>query len=140
MPEGPPAPPRKDGEVLSKSFEELYPTFLWRKSMAEGEKSSLWQREYRGRWVRWEGIITSFTTHGATFKHLLTTTTFDVSLTCDNNALKLAKSRFAPGDRVRYVARLDNYDDVFRTMYLTNGAIVEKVPPGDLGVPLDMSR
>jgi hypothetical protein len=48
--------------------------------------------------------------------------------------------RFAPGDRVRYVGRLDSFDDVFRTLYLKNGAILEKLPKADLGIPADLAR
>jgi hypothetical protein len=126
-------------ETLDISFEELYPTFLWRKSMSQGEKASLWNK-YRGRWVRWEGVVTSITSKGVTLKQLRSTVTFDVSLTCEAAALSSFKQRFASGDRVRYVGMLDSYDDIFRTLYLSHGAVIDKVPHGDLGVPFDMAH
>ena len=126
-------------QFLDASFEELYPTFLWRRSMSEGEKSTLWSR-YRGHWVRWEGVLMSFNDKGVTLKQLLTTVTFDVSLTCEKTALETLKARFAVGDRVRYVGMLDSYDDIFRTLYLSHGTIIEKVPHGDLGIPADMAH
>jgi hypothetical protein len=125
-------------DFVNVSFEELYPVFLWRRSMSQGEKSNQWSR-YRDRWVRWEGVIASITTKGVTFKHLRSTVTFDVSLTCEADSLKRARSLFAAGDRVRYVGRLSSFDDIFRTMYLTHGALIEKVPHGDLGVPADLA-
>jgi hypothetical protein len=133
------AAPHAPTETLSLSFEELYPTFLWRKSMSEGEKAQLWTR-YRGRWVRWEGVIASITDKGLTIRHLLATTTFDVSLTCETNVLPTIKAKYAVGDRVRYVGLLESYDDIFRTMYLRHCAVLTKVPPGDLGIPADMSH
>jgi hypothetical protein len=126
-------------EFLNVTFEELYPTFLQRRSMGLGEKSTLWSR-YRGRWIRWEGVLTSFNDKGVTLKQLLSTVTFDVSLTCEAAALPTLKSRFAVGQRVRYVGMLDSYDDIFRTLYLLHGAVVEVVPHGDLGVPADMAH
>ena len=126
-------------ETVAATFEELYPTFLWRKSMSEGEKASLWTR-YRGRWVRWEGVIASVTDKGITLKHLRTTVTFDVSLICEASVMVTLRQRFAVGDRVRYIGMLSSYDDIFRTLYLTHGAVLEKVPHGDLGVPADMAH
>ena len=125
-------------ETLPVRFEELYPVFLWHASMPQGEKSRLWNR-YHGRWVRWEGVIASITDKGATLRHLRATVTFDVSLTCETGVVATLKRRFATGDRVRYVGMLESYDDVFRTMYLTHGVVIEKVPHGDLGVPADLS-
>lgn len=138
-PAKPDAAPHQEAEVLDKTFEELYPIFLYRKSMSQGQKATLW-RDYRGRWVRWEGVVASVTDHGMTFKHLLTTTTFDVSLTCDRAALASAKARFGVGDRVRYVGRLESFDDIFRTLYVSNGVVIEKTARGDLGVPADLAR
>ncbi len=138
MPGSPVAAPHASVEFLELRFEELYPIFLFRRSMSQGEKANQWSK-YRDRWVRWEGVITSVTKKGVTFKHLRSTVTFDVSLTCEASSLKLANERFAPGDRVRYVGRLSSFDDIFRTMYLSHGAIIEKVAHGDLGVPADLS-
>ena len=126
-------------ETLAVSFEELYPTFLWRKSMSQGDKASLWNN-YRGRWVLWEGVVASITNKGVTLKQLRSTVTFDVSLTCEAAALATLKQRITSGDRVRYVGMLESYDDIFRTMYLAHGALIDKVPHGDLGVPFDMAH
>jgi hypothetical protein len=125
-------------ESATVSFEELYPMFLWRKSMSQGEKSSLWNR-YRGKWVRWEGVIASITIKGITLKQLRSTVTFDVSLTCEADVLPSLR-QYQAGDRVRYVGMLDSYDDIFRTLYLSHGAVLEKVPHGDLGIPFDMTH
>lgn len=138
------APAIEDGAVaapqfLTKSFGELYPIFLVYSSMPQGDKARLWA-ELRDHWVRWDGAIVSFNDKGVTLKQLLTTMTFDVSLTCEAPAGKTLRSRFQVGDRVRYVGRLENYDDVFRTLYLTHGAILEKLPPGDLGMPADLAH
>jgi len=126
-------------EFSKKRFEDLYPIFLVYSSMPQGEKARLWT-ELRDKWVRWEGVIASFNNRGVTIKELLTTVTFDVSLTCETPYAKTLRSRFQVGDRVRFVGRLDSYDDVFRTMYLTHGAVLEKLAPGDLGVPADLAR
>ena len=126
-------------EILDVSFEELYPYFLARKSMSQGDKAALW-RKYEGRWVRWEGVITSITSKGITVKHLLTTTTFDVSLICENATVLSIPSHYRKGDRVRYVGRLSTYDDIFRTMYLMHGMVLAKVPKADLGTVPDLAH
>jgi hypothetical protein len=130
--------PRAGAETTTVSFEELYPVFLWRKSMSQGDKASLWNR-YRGKWVRWEGVIASITNKGITLRQLRSTVTFDVSLTCEASVLPTLH-RFQPGDRVRYVGMLDSFDDIFRTLYLSHGAVLDKVPDGDLGIPADMAH
>ena len=66
-------------ETVDLRFEELYPTFLYRRSMSQGDKSSQWSK-YVDRWVRWEGVIASISSKGVTIKHLRQTVTFDVSL------------------------------------------------------------
>lgn len=126
-------------DILPVTFEELYPTFLWRKSMSQGDKASVWN-QYRGHWVRWEGVIASITNKGLTLKQLRSTVTFDVSLTCELSIVAGLKQRFSVGDRVLYIGMLESYDDIFRTMYLGHGAVVAKVPHGDLGVVADMAH
>ena len=130
-----PVPP----QFASIAFEELYTVFLAGRATPTGDKAGLWTH-YRDRWVRWEGVLTSFTDNGVTLKQLLTTTTFDVSVTCESRASQKLRERFAVGDRVRYTGRLDSFDDIFRTLYLTHGAVLVKVAQGDLGVPDDMTR
>jgi hypothetical protein len=138
---GPTADLAGSGEVkiLDESFERLFTLFLWHSSMPESERAALWTK-YAGRWVRWEGVLMSFNDHGVTVKHLLGTSTFDVSLTCDRDALQRAKREFHKGERIRYLGRLDTYDDIFRTLYLTHGVVLEKLPPADLGEPADLAH
>jgi hypothetical protein len=126
-------------KMVDESFETLFTLFLWHSSMSTSDRASLWTK-YEGRWVRWEGVIASFNEHGVTLRHLLGTATFDVSLTCDKSALKDIKKRFAVGDRVLYTGRLDSFDDIFRTLYLVHGVVIEKRPPADLGEPADLAH
>jgi hypothetical protein len=108
-------------EFVEDSFEALYPVFLLRK-IAPGPKAALWTRYYH-RWVRWTGKLISFTVNGATFKHLDSTLTFDVSLYVEPGA-RARLHRYKIGDDVTYVGQLDSYDDVFRTLYLIHGDVV----------------
>jgi hypothetical protein len=126
-------------QLVDESFEKLFTLFLWHSSMQDADRASLWT-SYEGRWVRWEGVIASFNEHGVTLRHLLTTATFDVSLTCDRSAMKGIKQRFAVGDRVLYTGRLDSFDAIFRTLYLVHGVVIEKRAPADLGEPADLAH
>jgi hypothetical protein len=117
-------------EFVTESFEELYPIFLVRRSMPQGEKARLWTTRYLGRWVRWTGIIRSFTPNGVTLKHLQSTITFDVSLWLESDQLPALHRKFHKGDALSYLGRLDSYDDIFRTLYLGHGMIVELAPDG----------
>ena len=107
-------------EFVDDNFDALYSMFLLRK-VAPGPKAAAWGRFYH-RWVRWTGTLVSFTVNGATFKHLDSTVTFDVSLYVEP-AARPRLHRFKPGDRVTYVGQLDSYDDVFRTLYLVHGDV-----------------
>ena len=65
----PPAPPAQQAseappEFISEPFDTLYPLFLLRK-LKPGPKAALWTRYY-GRWVKWTGIVRSFTANGIT--------------------------------------------------------------------------
>lgn len=122
-------------EFVDESFEDLYPLFLLRK-LKPGPKSALWNNYY-GRWVRWTGTLVSFTANGLTFKQLKQTVTFDVSLWIDPPLRGELKKRLRKGDIVTYIGKLDSYDDVWRTLYLTHGTIVELVMRPDLGAPPD---
>jgi hypothetical protein len=108
-------------EFIDETFDELLPIFLLRK-VAPGPKAALWGRYHR-RWVRWTGTLVSFTANGATFKQIPGTLTFDVSLFVDAS-VRARLHRLHPGDRVTYIGQLDNYDDVFRTIYLVHGDVV----------------
>jgi len=125
-----PTSDKAPAEFVNESFEELYPIFLVRRSMPQGEKARLWTTRYLGRWVRWTGIIRSFTSSGVTLKHLQSTITFDVSLWLEADQLPLLRRKFHKGDALSYYGRLDSYDDIFRTLYLGHGMIVELAPDG----------
>src|SRR5690242_9699833 len=114
-------------EMLEVPFEELYPIFLVRHSMPLGEKAALWHERYFGKWVRWTGVLRSFTDNGITLRQYRPTVTFDVSLWVEAAQRPLLRKLLRPGARVTYIGRLDSYDDVFRTLYLTHGAVIE--PP-----------
>jgi hypothetical protein len=123
------APPQP--EFVNEPFETLYPIFLLRKVKA-GPKAALW-RKYFGRWVRWSGTIRSFTANGVTLKVLPQTVTFDISLWIEPQQRKDLRAKMKLGDRVRFVGRLDSYDDVFRTLYLVHGVVLENLGAPDGG-------
>jgi hypothetical protein len=119
-----PAPTEDAGSnTVEESFDELYPVFLMRK-VAPGPKAQLWTR-YAHKWVRWTGTLVSFTRNGATFKHIPSTVTFDVSLYVDAPGREKLK-QLKPGQTVTYVGQLDSYDDIFRTFYLVHGDVAAK--------------
>ena len=127
-----PIPDAAPVEFVPESFAELYPIFMVRRSMPVGEKAHLWSTKYLGRYVRWSGTIRSFTPNGVTIRELPQTITFDVSLWMENGQMAELKRRYQKGDRLSYVGRLESYDDIFRTMYLGHGLIVELPPDGGL--------
>lgn len=114
-------------EFIPDRFDQLYPIFLVRHSMSRGAKAGLWHQRYFGKWVRWTGRVRSFTANGITISELPTTVTFDVSLWVEAEQLPSLHSRLRIGGPVTYIGKLDGYDDVFRTLYLTHGAIID--PP-----------
>ncbi len=116
---------------VDDSFETLYPMFLLHRG-APATKAAQWVG-YRGKWVRWTGTLVSFSANGITLKQRRETTTFDVSLYLPSARRTVERAHLHPGDRVTYVGRLDSYDDVFRTLYLTLGAIVPARPAAALG-------
>jgi hypothetical protein len=133
--EAPPAPARQISEApvefVDEPFEKLYPLFLLRK-IKPGPKAALWTRYY-GKWVKWTGTVRSFTANGITLKQIPPTVTFDVSLWVEMPQQKKLRELMKLGDRVTYVGRLDSYDDVFRTMYLVHGQILQNLGPPDGG-------
>jgi hypothetical protein len=120
-----PAPPVEavdSQSLLDDTFEQLYPMFLANK-LEKGPRALLWSH-YERRWVRWTGHFVTATTNGAVFKHLPTTTTFDVSVQMDP-AARASLKHLKHGQEVTYVAQLKAFDSVFRTFYLIRGRIVE---------------
>jgi|GEM_PF-4764584 len=111
-------------EFIGSTFDELYPVFLVRRSMSQGDKASLWRGKYLGRWIRWSGTVRSKTKNGLTIRHLPATTTFDISLHVEPAQMPLLAD-VRVGDRVRYVGRLDDFNDIFRQFFLVHGALME---------------
>ena len=123
---------RPSAQPLAESFDELYPLFLMRK-LGPADKTALWAR-YQGRWVRWTGTLIRVGPNGAQFRHIPATLTFDVSVTFDAPA-RARLARYRPGDRVSYLGRLDNYDDTFKTFYLSHGDVAPR--PNDIPGSVD---
>lgn len=119
-------------QFIPVSFEELYPVFLKHRANA-GVKGALWTQRYRGRWVRWTGELVSFTDNGVTFRQLLQTVTFDVSLWIDPASRPRLRRTLKRGAFYTYIGQLDSYDDIFRTLYLVRGAVIP-VPVRDAGL------
>ncbi|MDB4966927.1 MAG: hypothetical protein JWN44_2616 [Myxococcales bacterium] len=120
-------------EFVDVTFEYLHPIFL-RHKIAQGPKAALWAQRYHRRWVKWTGRIRSFTVNGVTLRQLPATSTFDVSLFINNSEQAATRARFKVGDVVTYVGRLDSYDDIWRTLYLINGSILN-APPDQQDAP-----
>jgi hypothetical protein len=117
-------------EFVAMPFERIYQTFCIRRSMPQGPKAALWHDDFAGKWVRWTGRIVSFTQSGITVRETQFTATYDVSLMIEADSRVGLQERFRRGQRITYVGRLDSYDDVFRTLYLTHGAVVGPAEPG----------
>jgi hypothetical protein len=120
-------------EFVDVDFAYLHPIFL-RHKIGQGPKAALWAERYHRRWVRWTGRIRSFTPNGITLKHLPATSTFDVSLWINNSERAAVRARYKVGDMVTYVGRLDSYDDIWRTLYLVNGSVLELAADQDMGL------
>ena len=120
------------GEFIDVTFEFLHPIFL-RHKIGQGPKAALWAQRYYRRWVRWTGEIRSFSANGITVRQLPVTGTFDVSLWVNNAERAALRQRYKIGDVVTYVGRLDSYDDIWRTLYLVNGSVVDVVGHSDGG-------
>jgi hypothetical protein len=118
------AAPNQPVEFVREEFMDLYPIFMVHRSMPLGEKASLWNARFLNHYVRWTGTIRSFTPNGVTLRQRPQTITFDVSLWMETDQLP-ALHRLQRGDRLTYVGRLESYDDVFRTMYLGHGMVVD---------------
>lgn len=122
--------PRSDAgpiTFIDESFETMYPLFCVYRTLSQGERSGLWARKYRDKWVRWTGKLMAHTRDGLAIKLRPQTVTFDVSLFLDDGQAEVAR-RYRRGDVITFVGRLDSYDDVFQKLYLRNGAIVSAGP------------
>ncbi len=127
-----PHAPSFDGgvtEFTHESFDDLFPIFCERRSMPLGEKAALWTGKYYGKWVRWTGVVRSFTQSGLTIKQRPQAVTFDISLWVEADQLAQLPALVKRGGRVTYLARLDSYDDIFQKLYLTHGSILAVADP-----------
>lgn len=115
-------------QFVDDDFEKLYPIFLQHK-IGQGPKAALWAQRYHHRWVRWTGRIRSFSDNGITLRQLRITSTFDVSLWLENSQREKVQQEYKVGDVVTYIGRLDSYDDIWRTLYLINGTVVQRNAP-----------
>ena len=119
-------------EFVTDPFDRYYDLFL-RRTIPAGEKATIWN-SYRGRWVRWSGLIASFSRDGITVRMRPLTATFDVSLRLTVADRTAALARYHVKDWVTFIGRLESYDDIFRNIYLGNGQIVGKTSaPADGG-------
>lgn len=118
-----PAPPTT-GKQLDVSFDTVYDAVLVR-NRSDGERAVDWNEKYFGNWVRWTGTIMSFTDHSITLRHRKSTTTFDVSLGLTGAELADAQRRYHKGSVISYMGKLDSIDDIFRTIYIVQGVILE---------------
>lgn len=114
------------------SFSELYQLFM-RRNLSTQEKSMLWATRYNDRWVRWTGKLVAFSPTGVKMRHLETTVTFDVSIIINQPQRRELRKILRVGQFYTYVARLTSYDDLFRTLYLDQGVIVNPTPEGEPG-------
>lgn len=120
-------------EVLTDvTFADLYQIFM-RRNLSIQEKSMLWATRYNDRWVRWTGKLIAFSPTGVKMRHLETTVTFDVSIIINQPQRRELRKILRVGQFYTYVARLTSYDDLFRTLYLDQGAIINPTPEGDKG-------
>jgi hypothetical protein len=115
-------------QFVDDDFDRLYPIFLQHK-IGQGPKAALWAQRYHHRWVRWTGRIRSFSANGITLRQLRITSTFDVSLWLENNQREKIQQEYKVGDVVTYIGRLDSYDDIWRTLYLINGTVLQRQSP-----------
>ncbi len=108
-------------DFVTDPFDRFYELFL-RHTINDSQKASLWQK-YAGRWVRWTGKLISFSQSGITIQMRESTVTFDISLRMSAADRAAAEKRLHPGQRVTFIGRFQSYDDIFRTLYISNGAV-----------------
>lgn len=121
------------GQILDESFEASYDAIFDRKR-PDDQRATAWNKKYLGSWVRWTGTVKSFTGHGVTILQMPSTKTFDVSLTLSAAELERARRTLKKGSRIAYMGKFDQFDEIWRTIYLVQGTILE-VPSVDAGSP-----
>lgn len=124
-------------KFIDDSFSRVYQLFL-RRNLTGREKTARWVRDFKGKWVNWTAELIAFSPTGLKFRHIQSTVTFDVSVIVNQPQRGQLKKLLTVGKFYNYIARLDSYDDVFRTLYFNQGVIVKPTPEGVSGqlVPL----
>ncbi len=125
--------PVTSGVQLTDSFEEAYKAILVR-DRTEQQRATDWNGRYFGNWVRWTGKVMSITDHSITIKQRKETSTFDVSLGLSNDQIDVARQTLKKGSIISYTGRFDQYDDIWRTLYLVQGVILAPPEHLDLGL------
>lgn len=118
--------PPEVGQVLPDSYEVAYQA-IFNRSQPEDVRAVTWNKRYLGSWVRWTGTVKSFTTHSITLLQHPDTKTFDVSLTLSADQLARAKTTLKKGARVSYMGKFDQFDEIWRTIYLVQGELLDGV-------------
>lgn len=128
-----PAPPASaTPRFIDANFPEIYQLFL-KRTLPERDKTERWIRSFQNRWVRWSGQLVAISNTGLKMRQLQTTMTFDVSVMINEPQRSQLRAALRPGKFYTYIARLDRYDDVFRTLYLNQGSVVNPNPEGAPG-------
>lgn len=125
--------PPETGQLLDEPFTVSYDAIFDRKR-TDAERAIEWNKKYLGAWVRWSGTVKSFTGHSITILQRPDTKTFDVSLTLSAAELDRARRTLKKGSPIVYMGKFDQFDEIWRTIYLVQGTILE-APVVDGGSP-----
>lgn len=137
IPRPPPAPPPSDAEMLrpvfiDACFDVVHQTFM-QYGLTKTERSEVWARFYKNRWVHWTGQLVKVSAAAMLFRQLGATSSYDVLVRVPHIAPS-TRTSLLPGRVYNYVGRLDSYDDLFRTIYLEQGQVFDAGPEGVPGV------
>lgn len=136
-PPAPPPPPPSDAEMLrpvfiDAGFDIVHQTFL-QYGLTSIERSEVWSRFYKNRWVHWTGQLVKVSAAALLFRQLGATSSYDVLVRVPRIEPSM-RTHLAVGRIYNYVGRLDSYDDMFRTIYLEQGQLFDAGPEGVPGV------
>ena len=101
--------------------------------LTKTERSEVWARFYKNRWVHWTGQLVKVSAAAMLFRQLGATSSYDVLVRVPHIAPS-TRTSLLPGRVYNYVGRLDSYDDLFRTIYLEQGQVFDAGPEGVPGV------
>lgn len=110
-------------DVVDVGFSEIYQVFLYR-TLNTQTKAERWASQYKNRWIRWTGQLAAFSGSGLKIRHIQSTITFDVSLVVNEPQRSQLKRQLQVGGYYTYMGRLDRFDDLFRTLYLDQGVVL----------------